>query len=213
MDVMEIDLNCLPIPDWGLCCPTCRYPLRGLPSHRCPECGTLLDMTKVVKSWHRLRDPRFSGHELPLPDFGLLCRACQQPLAGAPTHHCSNCGLEFDPEAIRPYRKWFLVDEVLCGEVPLAGMEALLANEYVPYLRRGDKLLREIFGGTQVIGSRLLVPAEFFFELLWLIRRAVLEMEEARRQPESANWTCPHCGEEVPAHFDVCWNCQSSRPK
>ena len=71
MVLMDIDLNTLPIPDWGLICPKCRYPLVGLPAHRCPECGTEFDMADVVQTWHRLRDPRFTGHELPLPDFGL----------------------------------------------------------------------------------------------------------------------------------------------
>ncbi|MFQ5806737.1 MAG: hypothetical protein ACE5I3_09835 [Phycisphaerae bacterium] len=208
---MEIDLNRLPIPDWGLICPKCRYPLVGLPSHRCPECGTGFDMLEIVKPWHRLREPRFTGHELPFPDFGLGCRACQQPLADAPTRRCPNCGVEFHPDAIRPQRKWFMIDQALCDDVPLAGMEALLASERVPYMRHGEKVLRQILGTTQVIGSRLEVPGEFFFEVMWLIRRVVLQMQDARRQPEGANWTCPGCGETVPNHFDVCWNCQRSR--
>jgi predicted amidophosphoribosyltransferase len=207
---MEIDLNCLPIPDWDVDCPKCRYPLRGLPSHRCPECGTKFDMAEVVKPWHRLRDPRFTGHELPFPDFGLRCGACQQPLAGAPTRHCPSCQAEFAPEAIRPHRQWFIIDQEMCGAVPLAGLEALLAVERVPYTRAHRKALAEIYGVTEIIGSRLLVPREFFFEVLWLIQRAAQEIERVRAQPESY-WTCPECGEEVPAHFDLCWNCEAPR--
>ena len=45
---MPVDLNQLPIPDWGLRCPTCSYLLKGLPSHRCPECGTQLPMAGLV---------------------------------------------------------------------------------------------------------------------------------------------------------------------
>ena len=209
---MEIDLWQLPIPDWGLECPKCRYLLRGLPSHRCPECGTKFEMAEVVRPWHRLRDPRFSGHELPLPDFGLRCRVCQEPLAGAPTHRCPSCTAGFDPESIRPQRKWFIVDQEMCGDVTLAGLETLLAVEHVPYTRAHRKALAEIYGVTEIIGSRLLVPREFFFEVLWLIRRATQDIQRVREQPE-ADWTCPHCGEVVPGHFDVCWNCETSREK
>jgi predicted RNA-binding Zn-ribbon protein involved in translation (DUF1610 family) len=210
MNAMEIDLNSLPIPDWGLECPHCHYPLVGLPSHRCPECGTDFDMSEVVKPWHRLRDPRFTGHELPFPDFGLQCSACDRPLAGATTWKCPGCGVEFDPEPIRPERKWLLVDQPMCGEVPLAGVEVLLAAERVPYTRAQGKLVSEIYGVTQIIGARLLVPREFFFEVLWLIRRAAQDIEHVRQQP-GEDWTCPNCGEQVPAHFDVCWNCETSR--
>ena len=208
---MEIDLNILPIPDWGLECPQCRYPLVGLPGHRCPECGTAFDMADVVKPWHRLRGPRFTGGELPLPDFGLLCHVCRHPLAGARRRACPDCGVPFDLEAIRPRRNWFIVDQAMCGEVSLAGLEPLLAAEHVPHMRAHGKLLAEIYGVAKIVGSRLLVPAEFYFELLWLIRNAANEIEQVRREPGTP-WTCPNCGEEVPEHFKVCWNCETARP-
>jgi len=212
MAAMDIDLYRLPIPDWGLHCPSCRYPLQGLPSHRCPECGTRFDVSEVVKPWHRLRDPRFTGRELPFPDFGLKCRSCNQPLAGAKTRHCPHCDTPFEPaEFLLTRRDWFVVDQHLCGDVPLAGLEVLLAHERVPYTRHHNKLLREIYGGTQIIGARLLVPTEFFFEVLWLIRSTALDMEQARQHADDAGWTCPNCDEEVPAHFDVCWNCETRR--
>ena len=210
MNTMEIDLNRLPIPDWGVLCSKCRYPLVGLPLHRCPECGTQFEMAELVKPWHRLRDPRFTGHELPLPDFGLLCHACQQPLAGGATFRCPSCGVGFDPEAIRPHRKWFLIDQVTCGDVALAGFEALLGTERVPYVRARGKFLAEIYGVNQIIGSPLLVPREFFFEVMWLIRQAAQEIQRVRQQP-GKEWTCPNCGENVPGHFDVCWNCETPR--
>lgn len=34
-----IDPESLPVPDLGLRCHRCGYPLAGLPEHRCPECG------------------------------------------------------------------------------------------------------------------------------------------------------------------------------
>lgn len=207
---MDIDLTRLPIPDWGLECPRCRYPLVGLPAHRCPECGTEFDIAEVVKPWHRLRDPRFTGHELPLPDFGLRCGACREPLAGATTRRCPKCRAGFDPEAIRPSRDWFIVDQPLCGDVALAGMEVILAAERVPYTRAPGKMLAEIYGVAKIVGSPLTVPREFYFEVLWLIRQAAEGIEQVRRDP-GADWTCPACGEAVPDHFDVCWNCEAGR--
>ena len=207
---MDIDLNVLPIPDWGLECPRCRYALVGLPSHRCPECGTSLEMADVVKPWHRLREPRFTGHELPLPDFGLLCQACGRALVGARGRECPDCGVGFDPETVRPRQAWFVVDQFLCGEVSLAGLEPLLITERVPHMRAVGKLLEEICGIRQVVGSRLLVPNEFYFEFLWLLRKTAKEVEQVRQEP-GAPWTCPNCGEEVPGHFSVCWNCETER--
>jgi len=28
----------------------------------------------------------------------------------------------------------------------------------------------------------------------------------------ATDWRCPKCGESVPAHFETCWNCSSSKP-
>ncbi|GAG47044.1 unnamed protein product, partial [marine sediment metagenome] len=56
--------------------------------------------------------------------------------------------------------------------------------------------------------TRLRVPSEFYFEVLWLIRRAREEMEAVRAAGESRRWRCPRCGEENPGHFEVCWNCE-----
>ena len=210
MATVDIDLNTLPIPDWGLICPKCRYPLVGLPLHRCPECGTEFRMSDVVKPWHRLREPRFTGHELPFPDFGLRCRNCQEPLAGARTRQCQNCGTRFDPRALRPSKEWFVVDRVVCGDVPLGVAEALFGTERVPHLRSSAKGVAQIYGVSQVIGVPLLVPREFYFEVLWLIRQATLEMQQTREHP-APEWACPKCGAAVPGNFDVCWRCQQRR--
>jgi hypothetical protein len=36
---VTFDPNQLPMPDLGALCRQCGYPLIGLPTHRCPECG------------------------------------------------------------------------------------------------------------------------------------------------------------------------------
>lgn len=208
---MEIDLTQVPIPDWDVACPKCRYPLRGLPSHRCPECGTELDLPALVQSWVRLRDPIYTGNELPLPDFGLRCAACGQALAGAPRRECPHCGAAFDPQQLRPTREWFVIDAELCGRAPLAGVQALLGAEQVPYVPYRDKTFREIYFGTQVVGVRLLAPSEFFFDVLALVRRVELDMQEAQTTGVRDRWTCPKCGSRIPGNFDICWNCETPR--
>jgi hypothetical protein len=84
------------------------------------------------------------------------------------------------------------------------------APEHVPHIHARGKLLAEIYGVKEIIGSPLLVPREFFFDVLWLIRQATQDIQRVREQPD-ADWTCPSCGENVPAHFDVCWKCETAR--
>jgi len=207
---MDLDVTQLPIPDWGLHCPICDYPLVGLPTHRCPECGTPIDVAALVRPWTRLRAPWFSGRELPVPDFGLQCAGCGEPLAGAPERRCPACGGPFDLEHLRPRRRWFLVDAELCGDLPVAGVQALFSAEYVPHVPVMERTIGEIWGGASMMINRLRVPSEFYFDVLWLLRRAREEMDAARTAAETT-WHCRACGEENPGHFEICWNCRAGR--
>ena len=207
---MEIDLAQLPVPDWGLVCPRCGYPLRGLPSHRCPECGRNYHVPSLIRPWTRLRDPRFTGHELPLPDFGLRCARCRAPLAGSTEPACGQCGTPFDLQALQPNQHWFTLDRHLCGELPIMGVQSLLASEDVPHIPVHDMTISEIYGGQSVLASRLRAPSEFFFEILWLLQRARAEMAAAQAAAERL-WRCAACGEENPGNFELCWNCQQPR--
>ncbi len=206
---MEIDLNTLPIPDWDVRCPRCKYPLRGLPAHRCPECGAVLDMQSLVRTWTRLREPQFTGRERPLPDFGLRCGGCGASLAGAAESQCAVCGRAFDVEAARPARRWFLVDRDLTGELPLPIVEMLLETERVPFVVYGGRTAVEIYMGSRSLGSRILVDSDFYFDVRWLLQRERSRLAARRAGPEPAAWRCEACGEDVPGHFDVCWNCQT----
>lgn len=207
-----IDPTQLPIPDWGLVCPKCSYPLQGLPAHRCPECGHRLNMAALVQPWTRLRDPRFAGRERPLPDFGLTCPACRQPLAGATGSTCPHCGVAFDVQSRQPAGEWFIVDAFLCDPVPVAGVQALLVAEQVPHMEIADDALRQIYGVRSIIVSRLRVPTEFYFEVLWLVQKARVELLAARAADGAGTWHCPQCHEENPANFELCWSCQQPRP-
>lgn len=207
---MEIDLYQLPIPDWGVLCPQCSYPLVGLPAHRCPECGLKFDMGEVVQSWHRLRPPRFTGQEDPFPDFGMDCTRCRRPLAGARGFACPHCDTRFDPESRRPRRDWHPINDDLYGGVSAATLAPILAAEKVPYMFAENNVIRDVFGVTNVTDARLLIPNEFYFDTLWLIQRSVVELR-SRRGKAGASWRCPRCSEKVPGHFEVCWNCQAPR--
>lgn len=201
----------LPTPDWDLSCPRCGYPLRGLPSHRCPECGEPFDVKALVRPWSRLRHPRFTGYESPLPDFGLHCPACGAPLAGALNQRCGVCGAPFDPEYWRPIEPWFILDRGLCKELPIPGVQAMLAAEHVPHAPVLEKSLGEIYGGASMTVSALRVASEFIFEVLYVLCEARRELLAARVRGARGAWRCGHCGEENPGHFEICWSCLESR--
>jgi hypothetical protein len=209
---VDIDLQQLPIPDWGLVCPFCGYQLQGLPRHRCPECGRDFDIRSLIGSWTRLRDPRFTGRELPVPDYGLSCRQCQAPLASAERFECPQCGAPFDLPALRPAKMWFALDRTLCGELPIPGVQALLAAEDVPHAPFFGMTLNELYLGQGSFASQLQVPSEFFFDVLWLIRRAQLEVEAARTAGPGTDWRCGRCGAKNPRHCEICWQCEFGRP-
>ncbi len=45
---MTFDPEALPVPDLGLLCRKCGYPLAGLSQHRCPECGRAFTMEEYI---------------------------------------------------------------------------------------------------------------------------------------------------------------------
>lgn len=207
----HFDLNRLPIPDWDLTCPRCGYALRFLPQHRCPECGDAFDMQDIVRTWVRVREPRFRGDELPVPDFGLTCAHCGDDLAGASTCQCPKCGEPFDLPARRPVKSWFVVEPVMFGKLQLSLVEHLLESDRVPFVLLDSKTVGELYMGGQTVGRKLTVSSEFYFDLRHLLRRTLHEIEQERQAGEGREWHCRSCGEEIPGHFDICWNCQTER--
>lgn len=206
---MSFDVNQLPIPDWGLHCPKCSYPLRGLPSHRCPECGASLMMQEIVQTWTRLRDPTYSGQELPIPDFGLACPHCGMALAGTLTHRCVQCAESIDMEAFRPNRKWFEAD-LWTGANPVAGnIDELLATDMIPYTRAIGRTASDVFLARGASVGVLYVSSEFFFDFLAHMRQ--MRIDRATVAEKRPDWTCPSCAEIVPGNFEICWNCGVNR--
>lgn len=204
-------MNTLPIPAWDLRCPRCGYLLNGLPSHVCPECGTRVNLAALLRPWTRLREPRFTGRESPLPDFGLRCQACGAALAGSVQRTCRACGRRFDPESFRPKSEWFPVDSASCGGLPVAALEGALAAEGIPYYAADRKGLLDLHLDARAGAARLMVRSEFCFDFLHLLCRIRSEIGQRRAAPRGRPWRCGSCGERVPAHFEVCWNCQAAR--
>ncbi len=200
---MEIDIEQLPIPDWNLVCRTCGYPLKSLPRHRCPECGLEVVMSELVQPWTRLREPQFTGRELPLPDFGLVCGDCEVPLAGATEFRCPGCRAPFDPRDGAPAGKWYKIPPALLGELPPQVVEIVLAEEFIPYVRRERRDLSRILGVDALADVRIEVPGEFYFDLLAGLRRHELTAAD----PTDPDWTCSNCQEPNPPTFTICWNC------
>jgi hypothetical protein len=62
---MSFDPYALPIPDLGMLCRKCRYPLGGLPEHRCPECGRAFDIDEHIPKGD-FPSVIFNGKEVPL---------------------------------------------------------------------------------------------------------------------------------------------------
>ncbi len=214
-----------PIPDIGLVCPNCGYALTGLTVQRCPECGLsfsvreLIDIhydvvpTSIVQlgdpddHHHRQRDPTYDGSERPLPDFGLVCADCDAPLTGVEADACPECGRPFDLDALVSRGDWVDVSPyVPPGLAVLA--KCMLYAEWVPYVVDNDALQRLYGGPLSVVVPKLRVPREFFFDALAVFAKASVPQPSVGK----GEWVCPACDEDVPAGFEVCWNCGTAHP-
>ncbi|MCP4247128.1 MAG: hypothetical protein GY778_08770, partial [bacterium] len=83
-----IDIDCLPIPDWGLRCPRCDAPLAGMSQHRCRCCGHAFNIRHLL------------GRRRPIPDLGLTCPECGYLLTGLMEERCPECGKGFSVRAM-----------------------------------------------------------------------------------------------------------------
>ncbi|RJP33897.1 MAG: hypothetical protein C4547_11575 [Phycisphaerales bacterium] len=212
--MISIDLYQLPIPAWNLPCPKCGYCLNGLPSHRCPECGQHLDMEAIVPTHARLREPAWTGTELPLPDFGLHCDSCGAPLAGAVQRRCPACGRPFSPFDFRPDGEWIALSGCVDTLPPTSLIADRLADQYVPHVVLGRENVSELFGLTSAgpgLGESIYVPADFYFDVLALVRAWAAESGSGDAADKRSEWSCAECGEFNPSHFELCWNCQAQR--
>lgn len=199
---MPIDIQQLPIPDWGLHCPQCNYSLHGLPSHTCPECGLELEIANVIQSWHRLREPEFTGDELPVPDWGLQCRKCNASLFGSRTYECERCNQPFTmPQKLRPQKTWFEVSESISQGLSDSYIELLLFNAQIPHRR--EQSLQFLLQAPKLM---ILAHRDFYFDVLHLLASERRRLAEGRAMAQNEK-VCPTCGKQNPGNFAICWSC------
>lgn len=229
LDMVNIIARHRPIPDVGLQCPECAYLLTGLTAERCPECGDRFSVRDLIENHMvpdffipagkvsytdghvKRREPFYTGHERPLPDFGFYCAACREPLAGAQDESCPHCGEPFDVHAMKVVGGWVNLAPLM-EEFPdriRASAESVLYHAGVPFLVDNAGLTRAL-GYDLGLGRRgLRVPAEFVFDALAALAQANSELISEQAQA----WMCPACGEEVPGGFEICWSCESPHPE
>ena len=193
----------LPIPHWlDINCPKCAYPLRGLPEHRCPECGHAFIIDDLVKPSTPLRPPEITAHTRPVPDLGLTCRKCDNPLKGLPGDCCRECGQPFNLTDFIPPEPWGEVSGratstetlLIFSHLRSLGIPCTLDDMSAPLGTRGADV---ILGDTRKL---LRVRRDYYLD-------ALAAITQATSQP-GMPWICPHCREEVPGNFDICWKCQ-----
>ncbi|HRR84538.1 MAG TPA: hypothetical protein P5316_05955 [Phycisphaerae bacterium] len=207
--MMSMDLGAyrsLPIPQWlDVNCPKCAYPLRGLPEHRCPECGAEFNIDELVTDTTPLRPPEITARTRPVPQLGLECNGCGYPLRGLPGDQCPECGREFSLTDYIPPEPW---GEVAVGA---SATETMLIFSHLRSLgipcmiteARGTLGARgtDVFLGG--VSKQLRVRRDYYLDAL----AAIAEATEKTGRP----WTCPNCSEEVPGNFELCWKCQHGR--
>jgi|ERR1043166_3094894 hypothetical protein len=161
-------------------------------------------------------DPEF----LPIPDLGLRCLSCGYLLAGLPSHVCPECGRKIKIEEHIPPGDWPLV--FLDGSVVKVtpAVSSLMKTYQIPHMpiipSSGSEEIGAAFGQGHAsnLSSELRVPRHCFFDAIDLLRRQMLGEpmpEPPELIPAQHDWNCGKCGEENPATFDVCWNCQAER--
>lgn len=201
---MDLDAyRSLPIPPWlDLNCPQCAYPLRGLPEHRCPECGAAFNIDELVTETTPLRPPEITARTRPVPHLGLECDGCGYPLRGLPGDQCPECGREFSLTDYIPPEPWGDVSGAASAAETLL-MLSRLRSLGIPCMLTESKGAQgaDVLIGTA--GKLLRVRRDYYLD-------ALAAVTEAAEKP-GESWLCPHCGERVPGNFEVCWKCQHGR--
>lgn len=155
----------------------------------------------------------FDLYALPTPDLGLRCMTCGYPLAKLPSHRCPECGNAFDFE-----------DFVPPGDFPMVifdGKEALLTPDAIDALRRAKIPYIELIGPVESMygfhslthtKSRFGVPRSSYFDAVYVLRQIHQGEFPPMDDAVLPDWVCIDCNEENPGNFELCWQCEASRP-
>ncbi|AMV21448.1 putative signal transducing protein [Planctomyces sp. SH-PL14] len=94
------------------------------------------------------------------------------------------------------------------NEVEAASAQALLEQSGIASTLLGGQIRTTLsYVGTAVEYVKLMVAQEDAAAARDLLAR---EEQEASDRAVRTAWTCPRCGSDVDAGFDVCWNCGNS---
>ena len=165
------------------------------------------DPDEELYDWSNLPPPRFTGKELPIPDFGLACAECGEPLAGWHKFDCPECATPADLPATVPDRPFVRAyRSPRLEQVRMAKL--ILDTNHVPN-RLGNESLQMAMGELPFvqISSEVLVPNSHYFDALYTLHHDWPESGAA----SADEWTCHECGEICPGTFEVCWNCSAER--
>jgi len=164
----------------------------------------------------------FDPHVLPVPDLGLVCRRCGYPLAKLTEHRCPECGRAFTLEEYIPSGG---APMLIAGGEPVRATQPvidLLRQYQIPYIEHlgpFEAVLGSLRLTRQQAAPPIGVPRDRYLEAIDLIRRRTFdEPMPALPSPPTAveaegEWTCAHCSEANPAHFGLCWQCESPRER
>jgi hypothetical protein len=196
----------LPISDWlGVLCPQCDYPLRGLPEHRCPECGLRFEIDDLITPATPLRPPEIAPDTRPVPDLGFACPKCESPLYGSAGNQCRNCGESFDLRDRIPTEPWIEIAPGQSSTVMRLLFLRLRAAGIPCAWPETDSPIESLFGPRSLAysGGSLRVRHDYYLDALHVLRSGP--------DPDVEPWICPKCHETVPGNFEICWSCRSAR--
>lgn len=130
----------------------------------------------------------------------IACMHCGYALEGISSSRCPECGAPFDRSDPSTFRR-LLPDPVrLCG-TSVEGAQRLraeLADHGI------DVVIEESIGVFQPGDATLWVGRHDLAQATALVRSA---SSVSSQEP----WTCPHCQEQIPGQFAVCWSCGCDR--
>jgi hypothetical protein len=83
--------------------------------------------------------------------------------------------------------------------------------------RQRDELVESIILALTLCGAALNRDSIKFARAIadvtiWSAKHAIRTAVDSGDHDEGPEWECHSCGEPVPDHFGICWNCETERP-
>lgn len=138
------------------------------------------------------------------------CFNCRYPLDGIESRQCPECGRPFDPDDAGTFNR-ILSDPVELTRLHIAEATGLrLRLEHA-----GIAVSMQQQTGGIIMYAPVPMAALFVNKSDYDAARQIMDeqaLDAAHPTPAAGHWTCPQCGEQIEAQFDLCWNCGAERP-